>query len=110
MLQESSDEDEQNSSRFMPASHREGGQEEKEEDDERDEQWSFEDAETWVRSNRSAAMVPFNRKGLRQVPWDLLVAMPNLMAVHAERNQIDVVNSDVGDLPLLGVLNLGNDH
>jgi len=36
--------------------------------------------------------------------------MPNLIALHAERNEIDVISSEIADLRLLGILNLSRNR
>jgi hypothetical protein len=77
-----------------------------------------------------------NPQGLRQLPIDMmgvrasslwqslplrtppspaalltpLQAMPNLIALHAERNEIDVISSEIADLRLLGILNLSRNR
>ena len=77
-----------------------------------------------------------NPQGLRQLPIDMMgvrasslwqslplrtppsptalltprQAMPNLIALHAERNEIDVISSEIADLRLLGILNLSRNR
>lgn len=65
------------------------------------EPWSLDDAEDWIRANSTASEFNCARRGLRDIPWELLVGMPRLTAISAEHNQLTETSPLIGDLSRL---------